>query len=486
MTLINRIRGKALRTRTELTSRTRRTKLFMEELEARVTPTVIFHPYFGPEATTIGSGEKLNHTPVELIFWGSTYWSNPTGASASTIASSISKLLSSPAYQHLSQYGAGGSPYLANWWVDTDHGDPNNPFTDADLTHEIVSAINDTNSSILPPSNFSSTPLYMVITPYGTYVNVASIPADSHAGDRTVFGYHFDVNASTNYGNYNLVYGWTGQPYNIPGLGGSLTNIDSITSVFSHESSEAMTDAQPFSGVTCKAGANLPGGGSGEIGDFEPEDYNLDEYRVDGVLVQAMWDNNAQAFTVSDGNSQHVDLYANYTESGGTYTYTGSTLDIYGDQLAARPSTTSPSTQATGECKSRSTARRSRLNRAATSRRSTSTPGVGKTTSGSRMCWPTARSTSTAATDSTPSRSATRRTESKASIRWSSWITVIRRRAPSARLTFRSMTSQTPSAGRPQCTTETSAAGFDRVTSSACAGSDLLDRQLRRHLHRWG
>ena len=80
----------------------------------------------------------------------------------------------------------------------------------------------------------------------------------------------------------------------------------------------------------------LPGGGSGEIGDFEPEDYNLDEYRVNGVLVQAMWDYNSQAFTVSDGNSQHMDLYASYTHNAnGSYTYNGSTLDVYGDQLGA-------------------------------------------------------------------------------------------------------------------------------------------------------
>jgi hypothetical protein len=335
MTLIDRIRGRNRSTRTLHAGRAPRRRPLVEDLEARVTPTVIFHPYFGAEATSDGGGEKLNNTPVELIFWGSTYWSNPSGASASTIANAISTLLSSPAYQHLSQYGAGASPYLANWWVDTDHGDPPSTFTDSDLTNEIVNAINDTNSPILPPSNFTSTPLYMVITPYGTYVDASSIPNDTNGGDRTVVGYHFDFNASTNYGNYNLVYGWVGQPFDIGGLGGSLSNLDTITSVFSHESSEAMTDAQPFSGVTCNAGASLPGGGSGEIGDFEPEDFNLDEYRVDGVLVQAMWDNNAQAFTVSDGNSQHLDLYASYSYSNGKYTYTGSTLDIYGDQFGS-------------------------------------------------------------------------------------------------------------------------------------------------------
>ena len=138
-----------------------------------------------------------------------------------------------------------------------------------------------------------------------------------------------------------------------------------------------MTDAQPFSGIICNAGGSLPGGGSGEIGDFEPEDYNLDEYRVDGVLVQAMWDYDAQAFTVSDGNSQHLDLYANYTHnSDGSYTYNGSTLDVDGDQLAPGTETRSRSTPAPpGESKWSSMARASGLNRASRSLRSTSIRG---------------------------------------------------------------------------------------------------------------
>jgi hypothetical protein len=304
--------------------RKRSTQLKIEMLEDRSMPSVVFHPYFGPESTNVGGGEKLNNTPVELIFWGSSYWNSPSGASAATIANSISTLLSSHAYDHLSQYGAGASPYLANWWIDTDHAGPNNPFTDSDLTNEIVNAINDPNAPIYPPSNFNATPLYIVITPFGTNVNEATIPERT----RTTFGYHYDFNGSTNYGNFNLVYGWVGQPSNLGGLGGTLSNLDTITSVFSHESSEAMTDAQPFSGVTCQAPASL-GGGGGEIGDFEPEWFNLDDYRVNGVLVQAMWDLNAGAFTVSDGNSQHMDLYASYSGS----TYTGSTLDIYTDQL---------------------------------------------------------------------------------------------------------------------------------------------------------
>jgi hypothetical protein len=310
-----------------------RSQLAVEGLEDRLTPTVIFHPYFGTEATTFGNGMKLNNTPVELIFWGSSYWNSPSGASASNIASAFTTLLASPAYQHLAQYNAGAAPYLAGWWIDNDHAGPVNNFTDGQLVGEIVNAINDPISPIHEPEFFGATPLYVVVTPFNTYVNENSLPGN---GDKTVIGYHYDANVITNSGVHNLIYAWVGQPFNIGGLGGALSNRDTITSVFSHESSEAMTDAQPFSGITCNGGALLPSGlgGSGEIGDFEPEDYNLDDYRVDGVLVQAMWDHQAQAFTVSDGNSQHLDLTAHYTpNSGGSYSYEGSTLTIYGDQL---------------------------------------------------------------------------------------------------------------------------------------------------------
>ena len=339
MTLIDPIRSKDRRTRARRTGRAARYRLLMEDLEDRVTPTVIFHPYFGAESTKLGSGEKLNSPPVELIFWGSTYWNNPSGASASSIASAVSTMMASPVWQHLSQYGAGGSPYLANWWIDTADGDPGSTITDTDVRNEIVNAINDKNSPILPPSDFNGvTPLYIVVTPLGTAIQNSSVPREDGGGgdgDQTTVGYHYDWNASTDYGSYNLVYAWIGNYY-LSALGGTLDNLDSITSPLSHETSEAMTDAQPFSGITCNAGSSLPGGGSGEIGDFEPEDYNLDEYRVDGVLVQAMWDYNAQAFTVSDGNSQHLDLYANYTHnSDGSYTYTGSTLDVNGDQYGS-------------------------------------------------------------------------------------------------------------------------------------------------------
>jgi hypothetical protein len=305
-------------------------------LEERLTPTVAFHPYFGSESTSFGSGEKLNSPPIEMIFWGATYWHSPTAASAGAIASAVSTMMSSPVWQHLSQYSAGGTPYLANWGIDADHGDPGAVITDTDVRNELVNAIDDPSPAIFPPSHFGGViPLYIVMTPVGTAIEASSVPSEVAGGDRTIVGYHFDFDATTSHGSFNLVYAWIGD-YSVYGLGGTLNNLDTTTSAISHECSEAMTDAQPFSGITCSAGSSLPGGGLGEIGDFEPESYNLDEYRVNGVLVQATWDFNAGAFTVSDGNSLNLSLYASYTHNpDGSYTYNGSTLVISGDQLGS-------------------------------------------------------------------------------------------------------------------------------------------------------
>src|SRR6516165_5727483 len=73
-------------------------RLQVECLEERLTPTVAFHPYFGSESTSFGSGEKLNSPPIEMIFWGATYWHSPTAASAGAIASAVSTMMSSPVW----------------------------------------------------------------------------------------------------------------------------------------------------------------------------------------------------------------------------------------------------------------------------------------------------------------------------------------------------------------------------------------------------
>ncbi len=348
-----------------------RQRLCLESLEDRIVPTIVFEPAFGTESTNFGSGQKLNATPVELIFWGSTYWNNPPSgaATASQVANAYSTLLGSPYYNHLGQYGAGGATnYLAGWWIDNVDSDPGSTVTDSQIRQEIVNAINDPNSPINPPSNYNSTPLYVVVTPQGTAIDSSSVPMKGKVGFEaavkdgnkstpagsdpkqskdgpgggvggvasTTVGYHYNFGANTNYGNYNLIYAWIDN-LNLSGLKGTINNLDSMSSIFSHESSEAMTDAQPSSGITVNAGSSLPGGGSnGEIGDFEPEDFNLDLYRVDGVLAQATWDYVHQAFVVSDGNSQAFDLFSQYGyDSRGKLTFLGNKLVVNGDQLGA-------------------------------------------------------------------------------------------------------------------------------------------------------
>jgi Ca2+-binding RTX toxin-like protein len=301
-----------------------RFRLGLEHLEERAVPTVVFRPNFGTEGTTLGSGEKLNSVPVYLIFWG-TGWANGSysGPTVAQIQSAVNTELASPAFSHLAAnpYGTNASAHVQGVWIDGKLGDPSSQgFSDSDLHSLILNAINDPQSPVLAPANFnlSTPPLYVVITPPGEHTSV-----NSGFG-----GYHDHFSGATYAGTEDIVYAWVGN-----NLNSNYSALDFITMVLSHELGEAMTDAQPTSGVSVRAGSGW-GTGTDEIGDYEPDQTYT--YRVNGVLVQALWDYYEQAFTVGDGNSQSFYITPQWTlEGDGYYHHTGNTLVLYGDQLGA-------------------------------------------------------------------------------------------------------------------------------------------------------
>jgi hypothetical protein len=262
----------------------RRWRPELECLEERTVPTIVFAPQFGTEATIFRAGPKLSSTPVYLILWGS-YWNSAVGYSqVSTIISSVSAELSSPIFSGLTQYGSNGLSHYQAAWTDTALGDPSTVFFDSQLQSVVLNAINDPNSPIFPPGS-GTTPLYVVVTPPGV------APLNLLQAN----GYHSDFAGATTQGTQNLAYAWL--PYN-----GSL---DALTTDLSREVADAITDPYPTSGVSVQSGATWNPSGTGDIGDFEATAYT---YRVDGLLTQALWDVNANAFTVHDGTSQNFYL----------------------------------------------------------------------------------------------------------------------------------------------------------------------------------
>jgi hypothetical protein len=291
--------------------------LDVTELEARTVPTVVFEPHFGVERTSYFGGGVLSDVPVQLIFWGS-YWNTSAGsASKQQILTAINNEYNSSIYSRLSQYtdlvgDHAGPAYVFSSWTATEYADPSSSgFTDGQLQQVVGDAINDPNSPILSPLHIElidggHAPLYLVLTPPG-------ITSSSEPG---AGGYHSEYFSFPQ----SIVYGWVG----------NFGSLDSITVITSHETAEAMTDPSSI-GWVVQPGAFWPGGSSGywEIGDLEAQDYT---YRINGSLTQAFWDNNAQAFTVSEGNAEKIYVYPQWNTSN---QHVGNILDIFGDQLGA-------------------------------------------------------------------------------------------------------------------------------------------------------
>jgi tetratricopeptide (TPR) repeat protein len=303
-------------------SKARTTRLHVEELEARTTPTIIFQPHFGAESSVDNGGYKLSGDPVYLIFWGS-YWNTATNPSAVSMATALEgTVLASPYTNSLSQYGTNGSVAYVQTVV-SNSPDPQNGFSGSDIEGAISNAI-ENQGLPEPDDNGYDHALYVVITPPGVNSGVAG------AGG---YNWHFDSGGF--FDSDVATYAWVG----LPGGASAQQTIDHATMVFSHEVAEAMTDPEQGNGIVVTASSAfpqnlLPGYSQGnptnvgQIGDFEPDERYL--YRLDGNLVQAYWSQQDQAFVVPDANRQNFILNPIWNGSQFSYTYN---LQIMGDQL---------------------------------------------------------------------------------------------------------------------------------------------------------
>jgi hypothetical protein len=322
----------------------RKTLLRLEQLEDRLVPTIVFEPHYGAENAYYSSGGPvLGDTPVNLLFWGS-YWNSSAGsASEKGLVSAITNEFNSPIYNSLSQYGdnqghTAGPAYVSKSWTATEVQDPSvdptsgfKSFTDAQIQSVVTDAINDPSSPILSPGNLEAqngghAPIYLVITPPDfVWIPPGGVPKDPTTGQLDYpGGVHKDYFANTYWANNeNIIYGWVNY----------WNTVDVTTKVTSHEIAEAITDplvtTGPLSWQAQPSASGPYGSEPDEIGDFEAESYT---YRINGSLTQALWDQNAQAFTVSDGTHQNFYVYPQYNASND---YIGNELYIAGDQLGS-------------------------------------------------------------------------------------------------------------------------------------------------------
>lgn len=267
------------------------TRLGLEVLEDRTVPAIVF----GSAPTTMvqdNGGPLLANVHVELIFWGAGWNSNL--AFANQLQSSVDRMVASPYLSSLSQYRPGlaglGSGTLVGT-VFVTNSSPNAAFTNEDVDQMLKAQF---TSGGLPQPSSDGQLLYMVIPQPGSDTPPAEGILGAHGAD-SFCGARFH-------------YGWTvnaGNP--------SSRQLDSLTSVISHELVEAVSDPELGSGVVI-GGEELADNQLAGVGDISPQSYH---YRLNGVLVQSYFSQVHHAYIVPDGQTQ------NFLVSNGELTVNG-------------------------------------------------------------------------------------------------------------------------------------------------------------------
>ncbi len=290
----------------------RSTRLFLEALEDRTVPTVVFNSAFGGDTIVWGPnwwGEPvgqtvtgpLNNNPgalqdpkVYLIFWGPSW----TQANAGKFASDAQAIINSAYLSGLTDYGSDGIATYGGYTID------NSPSTLGPvaatqetqyiLNYKMTSWDKPTQPAFLGGAAALSSPIYFVVSDL-------SFSAGNGTDDYTPLNSEIPL-------LINHVWIDTG------------TNEDSFTDLFSHELAERISDGG--GGIKMNASVNISGEyQNSQIADNEPDGGRY-TYRLNGsVLVQAYWSLTYQAFVVPDGTQQTVYLspHWNNTKFSGNF-----------------------------------------------------------------------------------------------------------------------------------------------------------------------
>jgi hypothetical protein len=291
-------------------------RLWLEGLEDRTMPAIVFTPHFPGESVTPDSPhEAIQSPPTFFIFWGS-YWTTPQGSKNYDKYVNVARdLLDSSFLQGTQQYGGDGKAVFGGSWIDGN--DPQPGFSNDDANAQVQLAIDVPGTGIASPLALDHTPIYVVVTP----------PTPDVAGGG-------GWNGRGSYSTY------------IPGLGefsfatriaivrtnndnGKDSNPDQFSVLLSHEFAESVTNM-----IVINRPIDLPDAikGDTQISDNEPN--GVYRYRLTGYPVQAYWSQDACAFVVTDGNAQTFTLDPIWNGS----TFSGKyNLTVNGDQMMGDP-----------------------------------------------------------------------------------------------------------------------------------------------------
>ncbi len=206
----------------------------------------------------------LGSAHLYLIYWGSA-WGNDAAPSSTDVTAAVSTILLSGYTNGLAHYGGADKPTLAGEVV-ISSSDPPPDFADSDIAGMIFDLV---EAGTIPEPATDPSLVYVVFLPPG----VRSIRSDV-IGEHSYFTYLDLAGAPTAAGLplANAHYGWVS----------SDGTLDYVTTVFSHELVEAITDPEG-DGVTGENGTCAADGWC-EIGDVCTRTEILA-----GVRVQSYW-----------------------------------------------------------------------------------------------------------------------------------------------------------------------------------------------------
>ena len=227
-----------------------------------------------PSTTTItsGSGKRLRNAVVNLIFWGDAWQASPgPSPSLAQVVSDAASILAGPYQVRVAQYGATAAR-LGSVFVSVPGFNPPAPsFTTPDVAKLITDAIE--GGALPEPDEETTDFLHVVFMPPGSAPppNLGGLHTFASYTDFDFFPFDFDINQRSH-------FAWV-----------FFSSRANISSVFSHELVEALTD---------------PEGDGVQVDPTNPTNWNeigdvcSSRGTVNGVTVQSYWSQQDQACVV--------------------------------------------------------------------------------------------------------------------------------------------------------------------------------------------
>jgi Ca2+-binding RTX toxin-like protein len=244
-------------------------RLFVEELEGRVVPSILYG--YDPQLSASDSGGLVLHNiHVELVFWGPAWKSAANQAFAQRMETGVTGLFNSPFMSALKQYRSTINPGSLAGEVFLTGSNPGSSITD-DMVDNLLQAR--IARGVLPSPASDSQLFYFVVGQPGT----------SNGG---FYGQHsWDTYTDSKGNSTNFHYGYTVND----------GTMDTAFSTFSHEMVEAATDPE------LTAILMNPSDEGVEICDGPAVNY---DYRLNGFLVQAYFSQRDRAYIIPTGQQQ--------------------------------------------------------------------------------------------------------------------------------------------------------------------------------------